>query len=99
MILKKDNKWGYLSYPSQEVLIPFDYSDIEVMNNANGEIKAAKNGKWGLINLDNEILIDFEYEDLDEEKEGMRAFKKDGLWGYMDENGKEVIEPRFNYKS
>lgn len=98
MILSKE-KWGYLSYPSMEVKIPFIYDDIEPMNNQTGEIFAQKDGFWGVIDINNKVIVPFDYQDLDEEFNGMRSFKKEGLWGFMNSKGKEVIPPRFKYKS
>ena len=28
--------------------------------------------------------------------EGRAAVKKDGQWGYLDEKGKEIVEPRYD---
>ncbi len=44
----------------------------------------------------NAIIENNGFEDIHPYRENMAAFKKNGLWGFMDSTGKVVIEPQFD---
>jgi hypothetical protein len=59
---------------------------------------SAKEPKWGLVNLQGEVILPFEYEDIDafgdtwERIDGAYAtVKKNGRWGIVDNMGKEIL--------
>lgn len=54
-------------------------------------------GCWKIINEKEEVIVlpEKEYEDIYYQSEGLYQVEKDGLTGYMDTNGKEVIPPKF----
>ncbi len=54
-----------------------------------------RDGKWGFVNTDGELVIDYTYEDAQSFRNGLAAVNADGLWGYVDEEGKMMITPRF----
>lgn len=56
-----------------------------------GTMAVKKQGKWGIINLKNEILIPFEYDDILGYNEGIALVCKNKLWGAINKNGKMVI--------
>ena len=48
------------------------------------------------MQIKKEIQLQYIYDDATEQnKYGYVAVKKDGLWGSLDKNGKEVIEPKY----
>ena len=56
-----------------------------------------QNGKYGFVDKDGNIIIDYIYEDAKEQNEfGYIAIKKNGLWGSLDKNGNIICEPKFN---
>lgn len=56
-----------------------------------------KNGKYGYVDKNGNVIVDYIYDDATEENEyGFASVKKDGLWGSIDEKGKVVIEPKYN---
>jgi hypothetical protein len=54
-----------------------------------------KNGKWGFIDIDGSVALDFVFEDALSYGQHLAAVKQNGLWGYIDKNGKTVIDPEF----
>ncbi len=50
-----------------------------------------QNGKYALV-TNNELITDFIYEDAGRLHEGIIPVKKDGKWGYVDQNGNTVID-------
>jgi hypothetical protein len=56
-----------------------------------------KDGKYGFVDKDGQVVVDYIYDDATEQNDlGYSAVKKDGLWGSIDSSGKVVIEPVYN---
>ena len=64
-----------------------------------GYAAVCKDGLWGYIDKDGELLIDYKYEDAQSFHNGFAAVCEDGLWGYIDETGTLVIKPQFEQAS
>ncbi|MGI6012478.1 MAG: WG repeat-containing protein [Ruminococcus sp.] len=60
-----------------------------------GYAAVCKDGKWGYINEDGELVLDFQYDDAQSFQNGFAAVCIDGKWGYIDEQGTVVIQPEF----
>lgn len=55
-----------------------------------------ENGKYGYVNKKGETVVDCIYDDATEQNRfGYVAVKKNGLWGSLDREGKEVIAPKY----
>ena len=55
-----------------------------------------KNGKYGYVNSEGEVIIDYIYDDATEQNSfGFVAVQKGGKWGSIDSEGKVVIEPKY----
>lgn len=72
-------------------------SNREVFPNNN--LFVAKNdGKFGLVNKDGTLVVQYQYEDITEQNEyGYVAVKKDGKWGVIDQYGNIVVEPTYDF--
>lgn len=56
-----------------------------------------QNGKYGFVDKEGNVVIDYIYDDATEQNEiGYAGVKKDGLWGSIDFDGKIVVEPEYN---
>lgn len=66
---------------------------------SNNTLYVAKNdGKYGLVNKDGTLVIQYQYEDITEQNAyGYVAVKKDGKWGVIDKNGNVVVEPKYEF--
>ncbi|BDZ84767.1 hypothetical protein Lac2_29010 [Claveliimonas bilis] len=60
-----------------------------------GYAAVCKDGKWGFVNEDGELVIDYTYDDAQSFHNGYAAVKQNELWGYIDEEGTQVIKPQF----
>lgn len=64
---------------------------VECLQN-NNLLLSKKDGRYGYINRDGNIVIDYIYEDAQELNEyGYAAVKKDGKWGAIDKTGAVVV--------
>ena len=55
-----------------------------------------KNGKFGYINSNGEVVVDYIYDDgTEQNKFGYVAVQKNGKWGSIDSKGKVVVEPKY----
>lgn len=56
-----------------------------------------KDGKYGFINKEGVVVVNYIYDDATEQNEyGYSAIKKDGLWGVIDQKGNIIVEPKYN---
>ena len=54
------------------------------------------NEKYGVANINNDILVPFEYDRIEEFDKGVAVFKQNGKYGLLDENGKILIPPKYD---
>ena len=55
---------------------------------------AKKDGKYGFVNKDGIVVVNYLYDDATEQNQyGYAAVKKDGKWGAIDSKGNIVVEP------
>jgi hypothetical protein len=90
------NKVGFQDLKEKKLVIPCEYEDAETYAVGNN-IAVKKNGKWGLINENNKVLIPFEYEMIYSTCDQTTSAKKNGKWGVIDINSNAVIIP-FEYE-
>lgn len=75
----------YRTYPNYLLKGEFKDSVAVVMN---------KDGKYGRIDIDNNILTKLKYENIGQGKD-VFAVQKEGMWGLMNSNGKTLISPAY----
>ncbi|MBP3707260.1 MAG: WG repeat-containing protein [Clostridia bacterium] len=65
----------------------------------NNTLYVAKNdGKYGLVNKDGTLVVQYQYEDITEQNAyGYVGVKKDGKWGIIDQHGNVVVEPKYEF--
>lgn len=86
---QKDNKYGLINQKN-EVLVPFKYENIQIVNLG---YLVTLNGKKGLINASQEWLIDPVYNDLSVNYSTTDEFsaKKATGWGWTNYDKKEIV--------
>ncbi len=63
---------------------------------ANSLFLRKKDGKYGYVNKQNEVVVDYIYEDAKEfNQHGFAAIKQNGKWGAIDASGKIIVEPTY----
>ncbi len=56
-------------------------------------------GKWGFVDKNGNVVIDYKYEKITEFNQyGFAAVKLDGKWGAINSQGKTIIEPTYELK-
>ncbi len=93
---RKGDKWGYVSKERDKKVIPYEYEAVNEYASAldyagsdycrpvtDGHIAVKKNGLMGIINLDNDIVVPFEYSNIMPGKNGVYIASKGGTWGVI----------------
>lgn len=69
-------------------------SNTEILNNE--LFLSKKDGKYGYIDKNGKVIIDYIYDDATElNNYGYAAIKKNGMWGVIDKKGKVLVEPKY----
>jgi WG containing repeat len=88
-----NGKCGLVNQTCQEIILIYD----EVLFPSNGLLSAQKNGKYGVINLNNEVIVDFVYERISRFQEGYAPVENGYKFGYIDTTGSLVIDLKYDY--
>lgn len=87
--IRVNDKYKYYNFKFEEK----KSSEVLTTNNL---FLSKKDGKYGYINKDGNVVVDYIYEDATEQnKNGFVSVKKDGKWGALDKDGKEVVETKY----
>lgn len=91
----KDNSWGF-NDDKGNVVIPSDkYTFLDPIDEE-GMIYAQKGSKHGYIDINQNIIIPFIYDELDLFSEGLASAKKNGKYGFLNRKGKVIIDFQFD---
>ena len=66
-LYEKEHRYGYKDKDTGEIVIDPDYEngkEYPIVIETKNYLAVKYHGKWGLINTDNEVVIDFRYEDI-----------------------------------
>lgn len=89
IVISNETEQKFFNKDGQEV------DKIEVYS-SNSLFSKNKNGKWGFIDKNGNMIVKAIYDKVTEFNEyGFAAVKKDEKWGSIDKDGKEVIEPTY----
>lgn len=67
---------------------------------ANTLFLSKKDDKYGFVNKDGVVVVDYIYEDATEQNEfGYSSVKKDGLWGCINSKGELTISPAYKLEN
>jgi len=59
-----------------------------------------KDGKYGYVNKQGVVVVDYIYDDAREQNEfGYASVKKNGMWGCVDSKGKQVVTPSYTLEN
>ena len=101
MLLELNKDQGYIKMSIGEDIKYYNFrfeektdKDIFPANTLNMD---KKDGKYGFVNKNGEVVVDYIYDDATEQNgSGYAGIKKDGKWGNIDSTGKIVQEPIYN---
>lgn len=72
----------------------------ETTSSTGNLIPKKKDGKWGFVDSNSNIVVEYKYEEVTELNEyGFAGVKLNGKWGSIDENGNIVIEPIYDLEN
>ena len=79
------------------------YFDLEGKEKQNTEIfpentifAKSQNGKWGFVDKNGQVVIDYQYDEVTEQNEyGFAGIKLNDKWGIVNKNGKIIVEPTY----
>lgn len=71
--------------------------DFTVIRDDEDYFIAKKGSKVGLVDLSGEIIVPFQYEDINCEHLGNIFVKKNGKWGVVNEENKKLIPCKYDY--
>ena len=90
MKLWTENGYEYYKLNGEKL----ETKDILANNNL---FLSKQNNKYGFIDRQGNVVVDYIYDDAREQNEyGYIAVKKDGLWGSLDKNGNIICETKYN---
>ena len=90
MKLWTEDGYGYYKLNGEKI----EAKDILTNNNL---FLSKQNDKYGFIDRQGNIVVDYIYDDAREQNEyGYISVKKDGLWGSLDKNGNVVCQIKYN---
>ena len=93
MKLKVEDEYKYYKFKFEEKAV----KDVLSTNNL---FVSKKDGKYGFVDKDGKVVVDYIYDEAQEQnKYGFAAVKKDNLWGAIDRDGKETISPKYQLKN
>ena len=88
--MRINDEYKYYNLKGEEI------SNIQALKN-NTIFLDKKDGKYGYVDKKGNAITEYIYDDATEQnKYGFVAVKENGLWGALDKEGKEVIEPKYN---
>ena len=92
------------SYIRMRIDNDYKYYDFECNEKSSSEVLTSntlflskQNGKYGYVDKNGNVVVDYVYDDATEQNEyGFVAVKQNGLWGSIDKDANIVIEPTYN---
>jgi hypothetical protein len=85
----KNSDWWLVNMKNYQVLSLTSYDNCN--DPSDGLVGVSKNGVWGFINIEGQVVVPFLYDEVKSFSEGLAAVKKDGKWVFIDRTGTEVI--------
>lgn len=79
------------------VVLPFRYEALAWTGHPAGWLAARSADRWGLVDADGVARTPFQYEDLRRYAGHRLAVRRGGHWGFLDEAGREVIAPTYDF--
>lgn len=96
-----DDEKGYMELKQAEEYkyynFKFEEKNITEIQTSNSLFKSKKDGKYGFVDKNGNIVVDYQYDDVTEQNSyGYAGIKKDGKWGSINNKGEIVQEPTYN---
>lgn len=86
--VKKDGKSGYINTNGE-------FYEYDQMEEKNGKFIVKKDGKYGLLDKDKNVILNTEYQSIYSTDVGLISVKKDGEYELLNENGKTTTGKKY----
>lgn len=101
ILIDLDDEKGYLEIKQGEEYkyynFKFEEKNVTEIYISNTLFKSKKDGKYGFVDKEGKVIVDYIYDDATEQNSyGFAGIKKDGKWGSIDSQGNIVQEPTYN---
>lgn len=101
ILIDMDNEKGYIALRQGDDYkyynFKFEEKNVKDVYTSNSLYLSKKDGKYGFIDKDGKVVVDYIYDDATEQNAyGYAGVKKDGKWGSIDNKGNVVQEPTYN---
>ncbi|WP_339841634.1 WG repeat-containing protein [uncultured Maribacter sp.] len=90
-----DESWGYID-SNGDTLIPLNKYEFLNPLDKEGMILAHNEGRSGYININQDTLVDFIYEDIGLFSNGLAPAKMNGKWGHLTRSGEIMVPFEFD---
>ncbi len=78
----------------------FEEKNASELFTSNNLFVSKKDGKYGFVDNNGKVVVDYIYDDATEQNSsGYAGIKKDGLWGAIDLEGNIAVEPKYDLSS
>lgn len=89
--VREDNQYNYYNFNFEKK------DNKDVLTTSTLFLVKDSNGKYGYVNKNNELIVNYQYDDAKEQNiYGYCVVKKDGLWGVLASDGTVVLKPSVN---
>jgi len=97
----KQGRWekGYVNRETNEFVIAPKYFSAQHFKDGLAAVKLEYNGKWGVINEEDRLIIPFKYDDIKYYSESLMAAKLNNNWGFIDCLDKIIIPFKYEFAS
>lgn len=93
MKLRINDEYKYYNFKFEEK------SSQEILK-GNTIFLSKKDGKYGFVDKNGVVVVDYIYDDANEQNDyGYASVKKDGLWGCVDSKGQQKIAPSYKLEN
>lgn len=91
--IRTNDEYKYYNFKLEE-------KDVKELLNTNTIFLSKKDGKYGYVDKDGKVIVDYIYEDAKEQNSyGYAAVKKDGKWGAIDKDARQVSECKYDLEN
>ena len=97
IFVKKDKKYIMINKKAEQVG-ELSFDDAKAFNDE-GYAAVCKSGKWGFVDVDGNLVIDYKYDDAESFSNGYGNICQSKVWNYIDVNNNIIMDKGFEEPS